>query len=167
MSKRTCRNAVAPIVALLVFPILNHSQAVDLQPHAETIKIRLVDGRNGHPLADSYVNNWVGKERKEAMAIRTDKDGVALLCLSDDATDTHESSKGCGRSGISDRAVKYDESLRINVGFVLCQPHGGDFSWLKTMDVSTSRVFARRRHNGEYLRKAGCDSKSGRSNHLR
>jgi hypothetical protein len=140
MRKPACRNAVASIVALLVFPILNHSQAVDLQRHAETIKIRLIDGRNGHPLADSYVNTWVGRERKEAMVIPTDKDGVALLCLSDEATDTDESSKGCGRSGISNHAVKYDESLRINVGFVLCEPHGGDYSWLKIMDLSTSRV---------------------------
>jgi hypothetical protein len=140
MRKRACRNAVAPLVVLLDFPIRNHSQALDLQRHAETIKIRVIDGRNGHPLADSYVNTWVGKERKEAMVIPTDKDGVALLCLINEAADADESSKGCGRSGISNRAVKYDESLRINVGFALCQPHGGDYSWLKIMDLSTSRV---------------------------
>jgi hypothetical protein len=140
MKKPACRIAVAPIVALLVFPILDHSQAVDLQPHAETIKIRLVDGRNGHPLADSYVNTWVGKERKEAIVISTDKDGVALLCFSDDATDTYQSSKGCGHPGASSATVKYDDSLRINVPFVLCQPHGGDYSWLKIMDLPTSRV---------------------------
>jgi hypothetical protein len=140
MRKPARRNAVPPIVALLVFPILNDSQAVDLQRHKETIKIRVIDGQNGHPLADSYVNTWVGKERKEAMVIPTDKDGVALLCLSAEATDTDESTNGCGHPGISNRAAKYDESLRINVGFVLCQPDRGDHSWLKIMDLSTSRV---------------------------
>lgn len=139
MRKPACRIAVASIVALLVFPILNYSQAVDLQPHAEAIKIRLVDGRNGHPLADSYVNTWVGKDRKEAMVISTDKDGFALLCFSD-AADTPQGSNGCGHPGSSSPTVKYDDSLRINVPFVLCQPHGGDYSWLKIMDLPTSRV---------------------------
>ena len=50
---------------------------------AQTIEIKLVDGRNGHPMvgASSYVNVWVGGERKEAIAIPMDDNGVARLQL--------------------------------------------------------------------------------------
>jgi hypothetical protein len=45
---------------------------------AQTLEIKLVDGRNGRPMvgASSYVNVWVGTERKEAIAIPTDGKGV-------------------------------------------------------------------------------------------
>jgi hypothetical protein len=46
---------------------------------AQTLEIKLVDGRNGHPMvgASSYVNVWVGTERKAAIVVPTD--GKALL----------------------------------------------------------------------------------------
>ena len=44
---------------------------------AQTIEVKLIDGRNGHPIANSCVNVWVGNEQKDALAIPTDNDGVA------------------------------------------------------------------------------------------
>jgi hypothetical protein len=41
---------------------------------------------------------------------------------------------------VANPVVKYADSLQINAGYVLCQPHIGDYSWLKTMDLTTSRV---------------------------
>src|SRR5580698_7783156 len=50
---------------------------------AQTLEITLVDGRNGHPMvgASSYVNVWVGAERKEAIVVPTDAKGIARLQL--------------------------------------------------------------------------------------
>jgi hypothetical protein len=61
------------VTVLLVLPAMSLS--------AQTIEIKLVDGRNGRPMvgASSYVNVWVGGERKEAIAIPTDEKGVARL----------------------------------------------------------------------------------------
>jgi len=63
------------VTALLVLPAMSLS--------AQTIEIKLVDGRNGHPMvgASSYVNVWVGGERKEAIAIPTNEKGAARLQL--------------------------------------------------------------------------------------
>ena len=48
---------------------------------AQTLEIKLVDGRNGHPMVgtSAYVNVWVGRDRKEAIAIPADDNGVARL----------------------------------------------------------------------------------------
>jgi hypothetical protein len=50
---------------------------------AQTLEITLVDGRNGRPMVgrSSYVNVWVGRDRKEAIAIPTDRNGIARLQL--------------------------------------------------------------------------------------
>src|SRR5215475_11295261 len=49
--------------------------------NAQNIRIKLVNGRNGRPMANSFVNTWIGIERKDAIPIATDKDGVAWLSL--------------------------------------------------------------------------------------
>ena len=50
---------------------------------AQSLEIKLVDGRNGRPVVGSasYVNVWVGSERKQAITIPTDSNGVARLRL--------------------------------------------------------------------------------------
>jgi hypothetical protein len=50
---------------------------------AQMLEIRLVNGRNGRPMAGaaSHVNVWVGTERKAAIVIPTDVNGVARLQL--------------------------------------------------------------------------------------
>jgi hypothetical protein len=140
--------AVARIVALLLFTIASHAQATDSQPRAtpkpqaETIRIKLVNGRNGQPIAASHVNVWVGTERKEAIVIPTDGNGVASLRLTLNTAEINipKPSNDRGSVVVANPVVKYDESLQINAGYVLCQPHVGDYSWLKTMDLTTSRV---------------------------
>ena len=148
MRKLALSVAAAHIVALLLFTITSHAQApasqprVTSKPQAQTIKIKLVNGRNGRPMASSHVNVWVGKERKDATAIPTDENGVALLRLTDgaDEPDTHEESKACGPNCVINPVFKYDDLLRINVGYVLCQPDVGSYSWLRITDMPTSRV---------------------------
>ena len=110
--------------------------------YSQTVTIKLVNGRNGHPMAASHVNVWVGSQRKEAIAIPTDKNGVARLRLTnnDDEVDIHNRCNGCGVFGVVNPVVKYDDSLRINVGYVLCQVHGSDYSWLAIKAISTKQL---------------------------
>lgn len=68
---------------------------------AQAVKIKLVNGKSGRPIANTCVNTWVGTARKDAMAIPTDKDGVAWLYLTDkDAqVNIRSQSKSCGDFG--------------------------------------------------------------------
>ena len=148
MSKSALPFAATQFVALLLFTTTSHAQATAStaratpKPQAETIKIKLVNGRNGRPIAASYVNVWVGKQRKDATVIPTDDNGIASLRLTDtaDGTGADEESTACGPNCVVNPVMKYDASLRINVGYVLCQPDAGSYSWLRMMDLPTSRV---------------------------
>jgi hypothetical protein len=113
--------------------------------YAQTIQIKLVNGRNGSPLAGTCVNVWVGNEQKDAMAIPTDENGVARLRLTDknSEVDVHSLWKGCGFFGVTNPVVKYDNSLRINASYVLCQPHAPGYSWLALTSFSTQEVIQR------------------------
>ncbi len=110
---------------------------------AQTIEIKLVDGRNGHPMvgASSYVNVWVGGERKEAIAIPMDDKGVARLQLTLNSSEVNiPSSRNNGSIVVDHPVVKYDESFRINAPYVLCGPGGGSYSWLELKNFSTKEI---------------------------
>jgi len=123
------------VTALLILPTMSLS--------AQTIEIKLVDGRNGHPMvgASSHVNVWVGGERKEAIAIPTDEKGVARLQLTQNPSEVNiPNSKNNGSIVVDHPVVKYDKSLRINTPYVLCGPRGGSYSWLELKNFSTKEV---------------------------
>ncbi len=126
------------VLNFLIFVALSSS---GMLLYAQTIQIKLVNGRNGSPLAGTCVNVWVGNERKDAMAIPTDENGVARLRLTDknSEVDVH-SWKGCGSFGVTNPVVRYDNSLRINASYVSCQPHSPDYSWLAITSFSTQEV---------------------------
>jgi hypothetical protein len=65
---------------------------------AQTVDIKLVNGRNGCPMTDACVSVWMGNERKTAMAIPTDESGIPRLRLThnDSEIDIHNRWKGCG-----------------------------------------------------------------------
>jgi len=110
---------------------------------AQTLEIKLVNGRNGHPMvgASSYVNVWVGGERKEAIAIPMDDKGVARLQLTLNPKEVNiPNSTNTGSIVVDHPVVKYDESFRINAPYVLCEPGGGNFSWLELKNFSTKEV---------------------------
>ena len=110
---------------------------------AQTLEIVLVDGRNGRPIvgASSYVNAWVGTERKEAIAIPTDGKGVARLQLTLNPGEVNiPNSKNSGSIVVEHPIVKYDESLRINVPYVLCRSDGSNYSWLRSEEFSTKDI---------------------------
>jgi hypothetical protein len=76
------------------------------------------------------------------MAIPTDKDGVAQLYLTDKDADvsTQSQPNSCGSFGVVHPVVKYADTIRIVAGYVVCQPHAPNSSWLATMEFSTRQV---------------------------
>ncbi len=127
------------LAGLLVAIILGSSGAA---LRAQTIRVRLVNGKNGHSMAGTCVNVWVGNERKAAMAIPTDKDGIARVRLTDKGgeVNTQNQWKGCGLFGVINPVVRYADSIRINTGFVSCRPRAPGYSWLATRTFSTKKV---------------------------
>jgi hypothetical protein len=109
---------------------------------AQALEIKLIDGRNGHPVADACVNVWVGNEHKDALVVPTDRTGVAHLRLTnqDDEVDTQNRSKACGGFGVINPVMKYSASVRVNVGYVWCRPRGTDSSWLAIEDFPTEQL---------------------------
>jgi hypothetical protein len=112
--------------------------------HAQRIRIKLVNGRSGRPMAGTHVNVWVGKERKSAMVIPTDKDGVASLVLTDKEGEVNVPRvDGDGSHVVLNPVVKYDDDLGINAPYVLCQPGTPGYSWLAIRHISTKQVVSR------------------------
>jgi hypothetical protein len=79
MRQRAVFNHFGTVAFLLLINLASLGKGVQ----AQTILIKLVNGRNGRPMAGTCVNAWVGNERKEAMAIRADNNGVASVRLTE------------------------------------------------------------------------------------
>jgi len=111
---------------------------------AQTLEIKLVDGRNGRPMVgkSSYVNVWVGKERKQSIAIPTDGNGIARLQLTLDIAKINvpEPSKDRGSIVMVNPVLKYNDSIQINVPYALCGSGGSDYSWLRPEQFSTKEI---------------------------
>jgi hypothetical protein len=110
---------------------------------AQTIEIKLVDGRNGRPMvgASSHVNVWVGGEPKVTIVIPTHEKGIARLQLTMNPSEVNiPNSKNSGSIVIDHPVAKYEESFRINAPYVLCEPGGGHYSWLELKNFSAKEV---------------------------
>ena len=126
---------------VLLFPIL---PGVSL--FAQTLEIKLVDGRNGRPMVGktSYVNIWVGQQRKEAIAIPADEKGIARIQLTTNREEVNIPDSKDGRSIIVEHpVVMYDEFLRMNVPYASCAAKESNFSWLKSETFSAKDVLNR------------------------
>jgi len=97
---------------------------------SQTVAIKLVNGRSGRPMADSHVSVWIGNDRKAAIVIPTDKYGIAL----------RRGCRNCVGTAAIYPVVKYDDSLRVNVPFVLCESGGSNYSWLAIRRLSTRKL---------------------------
>jgi|SRR5579862_2733598 len=92
----------------------------------------------------SYVNVWVGAERKEAIVIPTDGKGVARLQLTLDTGKVNiPNSKNSGSIVVDHPIVKYDESFRINAPYASCESGGSNYSWLGSANLSTKEILRR------------------------
>ncbi len=128
-----------PVVLLLALLVCDAS-GVGLTDQIITIK--LVNGKNGHAMSGRCVNVWVGNQRKDAMAIPVDKEGVASLTLThnDAEVNTEKRSSSCGMFGVVAPVVKYADTIRVNVGYVLCETPKSDYSWLAIKSFPTEQV---------------------------
>lgn len=130
---------VRVVVYGFLFSILGFAE---MKLDAQEIKIRLIDGRNVQPLANTCVNVWVGNDRKQSTAVSTDAQGVVTLHLATESSkiDTNHQWNGCGLFGVIDPVFMYHDNIRINVGYVLCQTNAGDHSWLRSNKYSVKEL---------------------------
>jgi len=49
----------------------------------------------------------------------------------------------CKGQGVTNPLVKYGDTISVRAGYVLCQPHTPDYSWLAMRDFSTEEVLQR------------------------
>jgi hypothetical protein len=82
---------------------------------AQTIQIKLIDGKTGRPVARACVGVWMkDPSNKMSVYIPADKDGVARLRLTrnDNEIDISYNPKlGCGGTGAIKPVLKYDDTL--------------------------------------------------------
>jgi hypothetical protein len=109
---------------------------------AQTVRIQLVNGKNGRAIGNTCVNTWVGTERKDATLIPADKDGVVWLYLTDKDSEVNIQNlpKDCVSRGATHAVAKYSDTIRIVAGYALCQPHAPDNSWVATLEFSTMQI---------------------------
>lgn len=123
---------------LLTLPLLGSLATVVC---AQTVEIKLVNGRSGRPMVHGCVN--VGADHLDHMlAIPTNGDGIARLRLTDNDAEinTQNHSSECGDWGVIDPVVKYSDTIGVNAGYVLCMTRTPDYSWLARMSFSTKEL---------------------------
>lgn len=109
--------------------------------HAQTINIRLVNGRSGTPVSHTCID--LGADHMNHMlAIPTDQDGIARFQMPDNQAEGQLGKRSieCGDWGFADPVLRHADTFSIHVGFVLCQSPKSDYSWLERMTFSTSEV---------------------------
>lgn len=100
--------------------------------NAQTLHVRLFNGSSGKPISNTYVNVWVGNERKEALPIPIDSTGNAVLRLTGSARD-----EGVQADSAHWPTFPYAPEIKIQAGFVLCQVKQQKYSWLRITPYST------------------------------
>jgi len=83
---------------------------------AQTIQIKLVDGKTGRLVGRACVGVWNRKDSQLPVYMSTDKDGVARLRLTqkDSEVDISYNPKlGCGGTGTTNPVLKYEDTLAI------------------------------------------------------
>lgn len=113
----------------LLFLIVTLAGSFGTALRAQEIRIKVLDGRNGRPITNECVNVWVGKRTVASLLIPTNKDGIALLHLTDNDTETSVQNHGsaCGSLGIIDPVLKYADTIGINSDYYMsCQAHPPD-----------------------------------------
>lgn len=89
---------------------------------AQDIRIKVLNGRNGHPVTDQCLNVWVEGERLFDAVIATDSSGIAVFHAAGDPNNT---TKGrCRGVVVPYRAIAHAESIQtFPVWPFDCQPY--------------------------------------------
>lgn len=113
------------------------------QSPAQSIEILLVNGKTGKPMVgpSSYVNVWIGKSRKGALAVRTNENGIARLTLTTVPAEENIPLSIGLTTAVSDHPViLYGDSIRIQNPFVSCATERSHFSWLFLSNFHTDEI---------------------------
>jgi hypothetical protein len=49
--------------------------------HAQDLRVRILDGRSGHPISNEQPQVWIGHENGSAIQLQTNQDGIADVHL--------------------------------------------------------------------------------------
>ena len=99
---------------------------------AQEIRIRVVDGRNGHPITNECVNVQVGSSYRNYALIPTDKEGVALLHLVGSGTDkgVKQGGPACGRQA-TNNVLNFEDTISVTSDYYIpCQAHPIYSPWI-------------------------------------
>ncbi|MEG9434722.1 hypothetical protein JAO29_00790 [Edaphobacter sp. HDX4] len=99
---------------------------------AQTLHVRLLNGSSGKPISNTYVNVWVGNQRKEALSIPIDSSGNGVLRLTGGAAD-----EGLQAESAHSPTFPFAPEIKVQAGFVLCQVKQQKYSWLHITPYST------------------------------
>jgi hypothetical protein len=112
ISVRAFRKAFfIPLIAGFLAPLV----------HAQEIQIRVLNGRSGKPVANECLNVWTGTWRDAHLVAETDKDGVAVLRVSQTEIVAEKSCPGwpaqaSRRSGLEGMMISGDR-------YIACQEY--------------------------------------------
>lgn len=144
-AKSFARGLFSTALIMVVVPFGLALSGTTLQ--AQTIHIKLVDGRNGKPLAGRCIRVGVGdksdlRRKWSGGDMRTDAAGVVTLRLvaGDAEVDTQDGQPGCGGTVLNDPALKYGNGISVRPFLAFCQPHGANYSWLSLEVFTTEEV---------------------------
>jgi hypothetical protein len=135
--------AAMPVLGLSVLLVLALSGKA---LRAQIVEIKIVNGRNGHSVANRCMNVWVGDRSNPRatplLETQTDTNGIIRLRLTDEDAkiDVQSQQLVCGLQGVINPIVKYGDTIGIRAGYVSCQPHTPDYSWLAMTDFTTKQV---------------------------
>jgi hypothetical protein len=112
--------------------------------YAQTIKITVLDGSNGHAMTNKCVYVWVGNKSDPMsgplLQTQTSSYGVLNLTLVQGQEVTNgEVQLACGLSGVAAPSMKFGDTISIRTGYALCQSGVHD-SWLARANFSTEEV---------------------------
>lgn len=137
------KSPLGKLVQVLVLMILALSGTI---LRAQTVEIKLVNGKNGRPMANQCISVWVGDRSKPSsgplLNTQTDRSGVTTIRLADEDTKVSVDNEhlACGLLGVINPTVKFGNTISIRTGYASCKPHAPNYSWLAMMDFSTGEA---------------------------
>ncbi|MBO0725691.1 MAG: hypothetical protein J2P52_08845 [Blastocatellia bacterium] len=131
------------MVRLLLLLAFGLTTAAD---HAQTVKIKLVDGRNGRPMASIRICVWVGNKGNANSGLwintETDKTGsVDIRLTPEHVEDKNETGVICGGSVVINPVFEFGDTISISSYTMVCQRVvSNESSWLNRIHWSTEEA---------------------------
>jgi hypothetical protein len=127
---------------------------------AEDIRIKVLNGRNGHQVIDDCISVWVGSSPDNGIGAPTQKDGAVIVQLARDRPTISRPTRGvCNGLGAVNPVLQYGDTIRITSNYYMpCQPHPPNSPWLS---FSTEKVLQSGEVSANYCGKIEASPKPG------